>query len=167
MSVGVAVNSGVSGVSGGVVSISDVSGVTGGALRAEEQAAITRRIATTTVVSKLDALAFIENVIFTFLPYDADSEAVTRHDGPIVHYNGGLCICQVVLDGCNCPETAGGRQMVIPIIVSTIFVLAVVVLCLAKPNAGQIFLGLFFLVMAIGVNITTFLEILRSKLRPQ
>ena len=57
--------------------------------------------------------------------------------------------------------------MIILIIVSTIFVLAVVVLCPAKPNAGRIFLGLFFLVMAIGVNITTFLEILRSKLRPQ
>jgi multisubunit Na+/H+ antiporter MnhB subunit len=33
-----------------------------------------------------------------------------------------------------------------------LFVLAVVILCLIKPNAGRIFLGLFFLVMAIGVN---------------
>ena len=32
------------------------------------------------------------------------------------------------------------------------FILAVVILCLTKPNAGRIFLGLFFLVMAIGVN---------------
>lgn len=39
-----------------------------------------------------------------------------------------------------------------PMLVSIIFVLAVVVLCFAKPNAGRIFLGLFFLVMALGVN---------------
>lgn len=39
-----------------------------------------------------------------------------------------------------------------PMLVSTIFVFAVVVLCFAKPNAGRIFLGLFFLVMALGVN---------------
>ena len=42
--------------------------------------------------------------------------------------------------------------MLIPIIVSSMFVLAVVILCLSKPNAGRIFLGLFFLVMAIGVS---------------
>jgi len=42
--------------------------------------------------------------------------------------------------------------MLIPIIVSSMFVLAVVILCLIKPNAGRIFLGPFFLVMAIGVN---------------
>ena len=42
--------------------------------------------------------------------------------------------------------------MLIPIIVSAVFALAVVVLCLIRPNAGRIFLGLFFLVMAIGVN---------------
>ncbi len=42
--------------------------------------------------------------------------------------------------------------MLIPIIVSSVVVLAVVILCLTKPNAGRIFLGLFFLVMAIGVN---------------
>jgi hypothetical protein len=42
--------------------------------------------------------------------------------------------------------------MLIPIIVGSVFVLAVVVLCLIKPNAGRVFLGLFFLVMAIGVN---------------
>jgi len=39
-----------------------------------------------------------------------------------------------------------------PIIVSTIFVLAVCLLCFLKPNAGRIFLGFFFLVMALGVN---------------
>jgi hypothetical protein len=42
--------------------------------------------------------------------------------------------------------------MLIPILVSFVFVLAVVILCLTKPNAGRIFLGLFFLVMALGVN---------------
>jgi hypothetical protein len=42
--------------------------------------------------------------------------------------------------------------MLIPIIVSSVFILAVVILCLTKPSAGRIFLGLFFLVMAIGVN---------------
>lgn len=42
--------------------------------------------------------------------------------------------------------------MLIPFIVSSVFVLAVVILCFIKPNAGRIFLGLFFLVMAIGVN---------------
>ena len=39
-----------------------------------------------------------------------------------------------------------------PMLVSIIFVLAVVVLCFAKPNTGRIFLGLFFLAMALGVN---------------
>jgi len=42
--------------------------------------------------------------------------------------------------------------MLTPIIVSSIFILAVVILCLTKPNAGRIFLGIFFLVMAVGVN---------------
>lgn len=42
--------------------------------------------------------------------------------------------------------------MLIPIIVSCVFVLAVIMLCFFKPNAGRIFLGFFFLVMAIGVN---------------
>jgi len=42
--------------------------------------------------------------------------------------------------------------MLIPIIVSSVFVLAVIILCLIKPNAGRIFLGLFFIIMAIGVN---------------
>lgn len=39
-----------------------------------------------------------------------------------------------------------------PMIVSTVFVLSVVVLCFWKPEAGRIFLGVFFLVMALGVN---------------
>jgi hypothetical protein len=42
--------------------------------------------------------------------------------------------------------------MLIPIIISSVFILAVVILCFIKPNAGRIFLGFFFLVMAIGVN---------------
>lgn len=42
--------------------------------------------------------------------------------------------------------------MLSPMIISSIFVLGVVVLCLTKPNAGRIFLGIFFLVMALGVN---------------
>jgi len=42
--------------------------------------------------------------------------------------------------------------MLTPIIVSSVFILAVVILCLTKPNVARIFLGLFFLVMAIGVN---------------
>jgi hypothetical protein len=42
--------------------------------------------------------------------------------------------------------------MLIPMLVSSAFVLAVVVLCFAKPNAGRIFLGFFFLAMALGVN---------------
>jgi hypothetical protein len=42
--------------------------------------------------------------------------------------------------------------MLVPIIVSSVFVVVVIMLCLIKPNAGRIFLGLFFLVMAIGVN---------------
>jgi hypothetical protein len=37
-------------------------------------------------------------------------------------------------------------------IASSVFVLAVIVFCLAKPNAGRIFLGFFFLAMALGVN---------------
>lgn len=39
-----------------------------------------------------------------------------------------------------------------PILVSSVFVLFVVGLCFIKPNAGRIFLGIFFLVMALGVN---------------
>jgi len=37
-------------------------------------------------------------------------------------------------------------------IVSAVFVVSVVALCIAKPNAGRIFLGLFFLAMALGVS---------------
>lgn len=40
--------------------------------------------------------------------------------------------------------------MDIPIIVSSVFVLAVLILCLTKPNAGRMFLGLFPPAMAIG-----------------
>jgi len=42
--------------------------------------------------------------------------------------------------------------MIVPLLASSGFVLAVVVLCFVKPNAGRIFLGLFFLAMALGVN---------------
>jgi hypothetical protein len=42
--------------------------------------------------------------------------------------------------------------MLAPFLISSAFVLAVVLLCFLKPNAGRIFLGLFFLVMALGVN---------------
>ena len=42
--------------------------------------------------------------------------------------------------------------MLIPMLISSVFILGVVILCLTKPNAGRIFLGIFFLVMAIGVN---------------
>jgi len=43
-------------------------------------------------------------------------------------------------------------QNLSPFLISSIFVLAVVILCFAKPNAGRIFLGFFFLIMALGVN---------------
>ena len=42
--------------------------------------------------------------------------------------------------------------MIDPIIVSMIVALAMAVLCLAKPNAGRIFLGFFYLAMA-GINV--------------
>ena len=37
------------------------------------------------------------------------------------------------------------------------FCLVLLALCLVRPNAGRIFVGLFFLVMAIGVNVVTVL----------
>jgi hypothetical protein len=42
--------------------------------------------------------------------------------------------------------------MLTPYVVSIVFVLTVIALCWARPNAGRIFLGGFFLVMALGVN---------------
>jgi hypothetical protein len=42
--------------------------------------------------------------------------------------------------------------MLVPIIISSVFILAIVILCLLKPNAGRIFIGIFFLIMALGVN---------------
>jgi hypothetical protein len=42
--------------------------------------------------------------------------------------------------------------MLNPITISSIFILIVIILCFVKPNAGRIFLGFFFLIMAIGVN---------------
>jgi hypothetical protein len=32
------------------------------------------------------------------------------------------------------------------------FVLIVMILCLIKPNAGRIFLGIFYIIMALGIN---------------
>src|SRR5688500_13779418 len=46
----------------------------------------------------------------------------------------------------------GTTLMLVPLLVSSVFVLAVVLLCFARPNAGRIFLGFFFLAMALGVN---------------
>ena len=39
------------------------------------------------------------------------------------------------------------------LIPSAVFYALVFILCLLRPNAGRIFLGIFFLVMAIGVNV--------------
>ena len=39
------------------------------------------------------------------------------------------------------------------IIWSIVFVSLVILLCVVKPNAGRIFLGFFYLLMAIGVNL--------------
>lgn len=36
---------------------------------------------------------------------------------------------------------------------SLVFYLFVLVLCLARPGAGRVFIGVFFLVMAVGVNV--------------
>ena len=36
---------------------------------------------------------------------------------------------------------------------SLVFYLVVLVLCLARPGAGRVFVGVFFLVMAVGVNV--------------
>ncbi|MGE5457903.1 MAG: hypothetical protein ACM3RX_06075 [Methanococcaceae archaeon] len=33
------------------------------------------------------------------------------------------------------------------------FVLIVIILCVLKPNAGRIFLGIFYLIMALGINV--------------
>jgi hypothetical protein len=39
------------------------------------------------------------------------------------------------------------------LIISAVFSLLVLILCVLRPNAGRVFLGLFFMVMAIGVNV--------------
>lgn len=44
--------------------------------------------------------------------------------------------------------------MVGPIVVGVVYSLFVIVLSLLRPNAGRIFLGIFFIAMAIGVNVT-------------
>jgi hypothetical protein len=47
------------------------------------------------------------------------------------------------------------RTSMDPFIIWLTFVVLVLLLCLIKPNAARIFLGFFFLVMAIGINIVT------------
>jgi hypothetical protein len=39
------------------------------------------------------------------------------------------------------------------LIIWAVFSLLVLILCVLRPNAGRVFLGLFFMVMAIGVNV--------------
>jgi hypothetical protein len=39
------------------------------------------------------------------------------------------------------------------LITFAVFSMLVLLLCLVRPGAGRIFLGIFFLVMAIGVNV--------------
>jgi glucan phosphoethanolaminetransferase (alkaline phosphatase superfamily) len=39
------------------------------------------------------------------------------------------------------------------IIWSFVFVLIVMLLCIVKPDTGRIFLGIFYLIMAIGINV--------------
>lgn len=43
--------------------------------------------------------------------------------------------------------------MINAVIAWLIFILSVAFMCLVKPNTGRLFIGLFFLVMAIAVNI--------------
>lgn len=43
-------------------------------------------------------------------------------------------------------------SLLTPFFVSSVFVLAVIILCFVKPNAGRMFLGFFYLAMALGVN---------------
>jgi len=47
--------------------------------------------------------------------------------------------------------------MITPFTIWLTFVLFVFLFCVIKPNAARIFLGFFFLVMAIGINIVTVL----------
>jgi hypothetical protein len=47
--------------------------------------------------------------------------------------------------------------MINPFTIWLTFVLLVFLFCLIKPNAARIFLGFFFLAMAIGINIVTVL----------
>jgi hypothetical protein len=47
--------------------------------------------------------------------------------------------------------------MINPFAIWMTFVLLVFLFCLIKPDAARIFLGFFFLAMAIGVNIVTVL----------
>jgi hypothetical protein len=47
----------------------------------------------------------------------------------------------------------GGEYVMQQLLTSAVLSLLVLILCVIRPNAGRIFLGLFFLVMAIGVNV--------------
>ncbi|MDD4858042.1 MAG: hypothetical protein PHD74_08040 [Candidatus Krumholzibacteria bacterium] len=49
-----------------------------------------------------------------------------------------------------------------PFAIWLIFVLLVFLFCLIRPNAARIFLGFFFLTMAIGINIVTVLVVPQS-----
>ena len=42
--------------------------------------------------------------------------------------------------------------MLVPMMVSLVFVVVIVALCLYRPNVGRLALGGFFLLMAVGVN---------------
>jgi len=41
-----------------------------------------------------------------------------------------------------------------PVIVGIIYSVTVIILCFLKPTAGRIFLGIFFIIMGLGVNLT-------------
>jgi hypothetical protein len=49
----------------------------------------------------------------------------------------------------------GGEYAMQQLVIWAVFCSLVLVLCLIRPNSGRIFVGLFFLVMAIGVNVVT------------
>jgi hypothetical protein len=50
------------------------------------------------------------------------------------------------------PSLHRSIAMATPYIVSAVFVTGVIALCYFRPNAGRIFLGFFYLAMALGVN---------------
>jgi hypothetical protein len=50
------------------------------------------------------------------------------------------------------PRLYRSIEVATPYIVSAVFVITVMFLCYFRPNAGRIFLGCFYLAMALGVN---------------